>query len=238
MSNYTIKIKIIIQAFFHFLSNIFFKENSLHSLLYNKDAYFLLDSLPKASFLETDRLALFSHHYPVTKKAIWHIKYKNDTFVTKIFSESLAITIKEFIFENFYLADFEIILIPTPLHKSSLKERGYNQSERICEYVLNFLEKEKLNLKIKTAKDLILKNKKTKNQNKTKTKFNRLNNLKDAFTINPKYLENKNNSEKFLSKKVVFLVDDVTTTGATFSEIKNTLKPLSPSYIYSFAISH
>ena len=104
------------------------------------------------------------------------------------------------------------VIIPVPLHKKRLHERGYNQVTTFCEA----LEK---NLAIPIIDDVLLKSINLKSQIQ-KSKENRLETNKNVFSI-----ENAHEIEG----KHVLLVDDIFTTGATIEacakeilKIKNT----------------
>ncbi len=90
------------------------------------------------------------------------------------------------------------VIIPVPLHKSRLKERGYNQSTCFAEGLA-----QKLNAVVQT--DNLVRLKATETQTH-KSRFLRFENMQDVFTIN--------NPESLINKHVL-LVDDVVTTGAT-----------------------
>ena len=100
------------------------------------------------------------------------------------------------------------LIIPVPLSKNRLKERGYNQAELIAEY---FSEK----IKIQICAGALMKTKDTPAQVSVKNRKERLKNLDGAFAVkNPELVEGKN----------IILIDDVSTTGATLREAKKTLK--------------
>ncbi|SDS00436.1 comF family protein [Mucilaginibacter mallensis] len=90
------------------------------------------------------------------------------------------------------------VIIPVPLHKSRLKERGYNQSACFAEGLA-----QKLNAVVEVNN--LVRAKATETQTH-KSRFLRFENMQDVFTIN--------NPESLINKHVL-LVDDVITTGAT-----------------------
>ena len=90
------------------------------------------------------------------------------------------------------------VIIPVPLHKSRLKERGYNQSACFAEGLA-----QKLNAVVQT--DNLVRLKATETQTH-KSRFLRFENMQEVFTINDR---------ESLKNKHVLLVDDVVTTGAT-----------------------
>ena len=113
------------------------------------------------------------------------------------------------------------IVIPIPLHKNRLQERGFNQAELIGKIIA-----EKYNLPLETK--ILFRNKETKSQAELKNWGERKNNLASAFKIeNADYLKNKN----------IILVDDVCTSGATIQEAAKILKENSAKKIIALVIA-
>ncbi|MBP2634070.1 MAG: phosphoribosyltransferase [Firmicutes bacterium] len=98
------------------------------------------------------------------------------------------------------------IVVPVPLHADRLKERGFNQSEKIFHPWANQQGLEWQNILIRTKATV-------KQHNLTIAE--RKQNIKDAFTI----IE-----QMKLKGKTVLLVDDIFTTGATMNECAKMLK--------------
>ena len=90
------------------------------------------------------------------------------------------------------------VLIPVPLHSKKKRERGFNQSEILCEGIATIL-------KIPVESAFLLKKQLTSSQTK-KNRIERWENVDLSFEINPK---------SQLPGKKIMLVDDVLTTGAT-----------------------
>jgi len=97
--------------------------------------------------------------------------------------------------ELFNTVDF---IIPVPLHKSRLKQRGYNQSACFAEGLA-----EKLTATIEI--DNLVRIRATETQTH-RSRFARFENMQEVFTVN--------NPERLINKHVL-LVDDVITTGST-----------------------
>jgi len=90
------------------------------------------------------------------------------------------------------------LIIPVPLHKKRMRQRGYNQSACFAEGIA-----EKLNIAVET--DNLVRPTATETQTH-KSRFDRFNNMQEVFTVMyPERLRNKH----------VLLVDDVITTGST-----------------------
>lgn len=99
--------------------------------------------------------------------------------------------------ENTDWSNIEII-IPVPLHKSRLRQRGYNQVEDFGREIAKFLNAEYMDdvlLKISTTQTQTLKN-----------RLSRWGKIEETLQIK--------NSEKIMGKHIL-LVDDLVTTGAT-----------------------
>ncbi|CAL68470.1 ComF family protein [Christiangramia forsetii] len=90
------------------------------------------------------------------------------------------------------------MIIPVPLHKSKLIQRGYNQVE-------DFAKELALSLNAEYADDILLKISATQTQT-LKDRLSRWGKLKDTLLVQ--------NSEKIRGKHIL-LVDDLVTTGAT-----------------------
>ena len=103
-------------------------------------------------------------------------------------------------------ADF---IVPVPLHISKKRERGYNQSDFICEGIGDVLDVPLLTKGLKRLKF-------TKTQTKL-TREERQENVRGAFAVRKKYIQT-------LKDKNIILVDDVITTGSTILECAKVLK--------------
>jgi ComF family protein len=90
------------------------------------------------------------------------------------------------------------IVIPVPLHKKRLRQRGYNQSACFAEGLAG-------QLNAAVVEDNLVRQTATETQTH-KSRFDRYENMQEVFSIlNPEELKNKH----------VLLVDDVITTGST-----------------------
>lgn len=98
------------------------------------------------------------------------------------------------------------MFVPVPIHKSRLKERGFNQSALLAEGLAA--------LSGVPCLDILSRDVKTKTQTSLDKK-GRLENIKGAFSCKDK---------KQIKGKAVILIDDVCTTGATLEECARVLK--------------
>lgn len=100
-------------------------------------------------------------------------------------------------------------LIPVPLHKVKLRERGYNQSEYICKGISDVSG-------IPVISNLLCRNRYTQSQTKLNIE-ERMLNVSHAFELNE-------HARADIAGKTFAVVDDVITTGATLIECARVLK--------------
>jgi len=186
----------------------------------------ILSFTQQANDIKDDKCkALFQYKDKISRKAIWAIKYNKNRTILKKFSFLLYEFIMEDISEkiNFYTFD-NPLLVPIPMHKNNLKERGYNQSELITKEIFKIDEGKNFNISISA----LLKIKETPHQSLLKNKTERIKNLKDCFWADKKVVSNRN----------IILIDDVITTGTTMNEASRALKIAGAKKVIGFSLAH
>ena len=146
---------------------------------------------------------------------IHQFKYKGKISVGKRLGQRLAEELRR---QN--LSDF-IYLIPVPLHPARKRERGFNQSEILCEALAR-------DLNLQFPQNILSRIKNTKDQTKLSIE-ERKQNVAGAFQVNDK--------QKILHDKKIILVDDVITTGATLNECARVLKQAGAKEILGITIA-
>jgi ComF family protein len=186
----------------------------------------ILRDVPAANELKNDNFkAIFQYKNKISRKAIWAIKYNKNPKIINKFSNILYEFILENLTDEISFSNFNNpLLIPIPMHKNNLKERGYNQSELITKEVYKI--DGGINFEIST--DALLKIKETPHQSTLKNKTERLNNLKGCFQANTNIVKNRN----------IILIDDVITTSTTMGEAAKTLKNTGARKVIGFSIAH
>ncbi len=151
----------------------------------------------------------------VAKKTIYELKYNKETYVGKYLAQ-LAFHTIENEYEN-VIFDYVTYI---PLHKRKTKQRTFNQSKLIAQYIAKML-------KVNLAADLLIRSKYTNTQ--TLLNFQeRRKNISGAFkAANISKLENK----------TILLVDDVMTTGATVNECSKVLKTAGALNVYVITVA-
>jgi competence protein ComFC len=164
-------------------------------------------------------------------------KFKNISFITNYSNELVSACIRENKFFHNLTASAllgeilkselrkisgDVTIIPIPLSKERLRERGHNQVETIAKHTGVSVRTDLLERTVHTAPQTSL------------DKNARLKNLDGAFTCkNPEKL-------MYLENTTVILLDDVTTTGATLESARKVLKPIihPSSTLICIAIAH
>lgn len=176
--------------------------------------------------------AATSYQTDAAKNLIWFLKYKKWQGLIKIMEPIIYKYLSNL---NYDFSEF--IVMPVPLHKDRLQQRGFNQSELIAEIFCHSsagLTTRKTNGSTTLTTDCrlmtnsLLRNKPTKTQAELKNAEERSKNVKGCFALqNPEEIKNKN----------IVLVDDVFTTGSTISEAAETLKKSGARKIIAFVFA-
>jgi predicted amidophosphoribosyltransferase len=184
----------------------------------------------------------------LTKKLIYQFKYEP---YLKDLSKTLASILVEY-FVKAGINTNEIwensVLIPVPLDKTKLKNRGYSQTEELAKELSKIIN-------VPVFTDVLIKTKTTPPQMKLK-KLEREKNLLDAFSINNSLATSDVATPSVhtgcvqrapsggthpvcikIAGKKVFLVDDVYTTGSTMQECAKVLKQSGAKQVWGICIA-
>lgn len=111
------------------------------------------------------------------------------------------------------------ILVPVPLHRVRLRDRGYNQSLLLAEEIAEAFPNGRIEQPLKRIRP-------TRVQSRLETEEARRENVKGAFAIE---------ESAALAEKTVLLVDDVITTAGTVSECAEALVGAGAAGVDAFA---
>lgn len=115
----------------------------------------------------------------------------------------------------------DTVVVPIPLHRKRLRERGFNQAEVIADIVGECLS-------FPVISSVFVRIKDTPRQTTRKSKAERLESLRNSFEVIDK---------ETLKGKTIILVDDVYTTGATINEAAKTLRRGGAKNIIGFVVA-
>ncbi len=171
-------------------------------------------------------IAAYDYRDLIIKKAIWNLKYHKHRHLGDKLGEMLYETLIEDIADIVTLSKGQnIFVIPVPLSRTKEKMRGYNQAEIIAKSFCR-CNKEEI---FKLQNNIIIKNIDTKPQAKITNRVARLKNIHGAFKIKKPDL---------VKGRTIIIIDDVTTTGGTITEIIKILKSSGARKVIGFAVAH
>ena len=152
-------------------------------------------------------------HDEAAKKIIYNLKFNNKRDNAAFLADEVVSE-----FGDKIKALNPDVIVPVPLHKKRLRERGFNQAELIGRKIA-----EKLSLPFESS--LLIRQKKTIPQMKLNP-FERKKNLENAFSADgTKYYE------------TVLLIDDIYTTGSTVEECRKALLRQSAGRVFYLTMS-
>lgn len=148
---------------------------------------------------------LLDYKNPAVEDCIRALKYDGSSRASELLAEALADYLREQIAEAKDFSPRSVLLVPIPLHKTRERERGFNQMEKV-------LKKLPVEFRDGTLADFsprtLARVRATKQQTRL-SRSERLENMTGAFSVpDVDAVQGAN----------IFLIDDVTTTGATLAE--------------------
>lgn len=155
------------------------------------------------------------HYEGIIRDKLIQYKFNEKAYLYKTFSKIILNNKKICGFFKKY-----DIIIPIPIHKKRNLQRGYNQTELIAREIAK-------NTNLILENKVLFKQKNIKPQSGL-TKFQRENNIKNAFIVkNVNRIKNKN----------IILFDDIYTTGSTVNECCKVLKKCNVNKITVLTIA-
>lgn len=172
---------------------------------------------------------MYDYRDQSVKKSLWLFKYKGKKRLASVFAEILYEKILEEFSEFLVLQNFrDPLLMPIPLSRKRLRERGYNQAELLCRELIK-INGLRSGVDIKLASNILIKPKDTEHQARIKDRRARLQNMRGTFTVK---------DAGAVRGKNIILIDDILTTGATLSEARRVLKEAGARKVIAFTVAH
>lgn len=158
----------------------------------------------KKSFLFDRNISILEYN-EASSKIVFKYKYGKRTFLAKVISDMMCDILDKKYSDVLANVDFVTFV---PLSKERIKERGFNQSEKLAKYICKRYNLEVVELikRVKNTKKLYGLN-----------SADRKKVLRNAFEISPEF-KNK------LNGKRVVIIDDIFTSGSTMNEISKALR--------------
>ena len=181
--------------------------------------------LSRSALFEKDNvLAFFRYDDELIKRMVWKLKYRGDAAIAALFAESVYDVLVEELSDHALFRGFaQPLLVPIPLGKKRLRERGYNQAEIFAHAI-----ETQNHILSTTEAHLLLKIRETAPQT-TLPKKARETNILRAFAVS---------RPQEVNGKSILLIDDVTTTGSTFREARKVLEEAGARCVVCLAIAH
>lgn len=165
---------------------------------------------------------IYDYGNKIISHSIWNLKYKHKGQEAKLLIKKASGVVNEIISEHLQNEKVqEIILVPVPQYKKKTESRGFNQSIVLAKW----LSEEIPHSYVKILLEKICP---TLPQSHLSDRKMRINNVKQT-------MRGIKNIEK---DKIYIIIDDVTTTGATFLEAKRALKEVGAKNILCIALAH
>lgn len=158
------------------------------------------------------------YHDPTVTALIWELKYRGNTHASHVAGEFLSELLRAEISESLG----KPLLIPMPMHPQRRRERGYNQAELLCESALQHIPHS-----FEYAPAVLERVRNTAPQ-QTLARHKRLINLKNAMRAK---------DPARVAGRICVVVDDVSTTGASFAESRRALLQAGAAEVRAVALA-
>ena len=147
------------------------------------------------------------------RQTIHQLKYRN----LRALAEPLAKLLQDYLITNPVPGE---VLVPVPLHRKRLRERGYNQSKLLAKELGKLTS-------LPVVDDCLIRERHASPQAGTSTVDQRRRNVIDAFTCRDHRLQDKQ----------VLLIDDVSTSGATLDACAAALKAAGATSVWGLVLA-
>jgi ComF family protein len=186
--------------------------------------HYSLEDIPVApvehEVLDVHITTLLEYKTQVVQDLVKALKYDRAGVAAKLLAGALAEYLREEVANLRAFSTRPIILVPVPLHASRVRERGFNQIEK----VLQNLPEEFRNGELSRIDSTSLIRTRATPQQTRLSRSERLRNVEGAFQLT-----------RDIDDAHIILIDDVTTTGATLSEAS---RPLATKSVSLLALAH
>lgn len=169
-----------------------------------------------------DTFAVFEYGHPLVRRAVYKLKYYRQGEAATTLMKSAAAHVSDFLSSALQSTAAEsIVFVPIPQYRGKTSVRGFNQSSVLAHELAGEIVGS-------TVSEFLTKYRKTKPQAHIKYKqarrMNVVNSMRAANSLD--------------RHRIYVLIDDVTTTGATFAEAKRALRHAGAKKILCVALAH
>lgn len=183
-----------------------------------------INELPEAQTIDDDFIsAVFDYQNKTTKAIVQAAKYDGSRKAARLMGKTMYDEIFS-LCERRRIISKQIGLVPIPLSPDRLRNRGFNQCQRIIQAITTAAG----SAKHLQTRDVLEKTRPTQPQTNL-SRNKRKQNLRSCFQLTP---------EASVSGEDLIIIDDVTTTGATFKAAQQALQAGNPNSISALAFAH
>lgn len=174
-------------------------------------------------------VSFFDYRDPVMRRGIWELKYRGKHAWAEVFGQAVQERLMEELSDHALLNGFrDPLIVPVPLAKKRLRERGYNQAALVAHAIADGLASDSAH-PMAVNEDALIRTRETPRQMEIKDKKKRLANVTGAFAVkDPTAVRDRN----------IILLDDVVTTGATLCSCRDALVAAGARQVLLIAIAH
>ena len=162
------------------------------------------------------------YHEPRVTALVWELKYHGTGRSAALAGGYLSETLLAAASEELGVP----LLVPVPMHAARRRERGHNQTELLCKAAMDFFSGSFAVLEYVPKALVRIVNTKTQ---QGLPRAERLKNIRNSMAAGP--------DGGRIAGRVCIVVDDVTTTGATFEEAKRALTAAGARAVHFIALS-
>lgn len=163
------------------------------------------------------------YHDDAVKALVWELKYYGSAQAANLAGEHLAEILLAVAADEIGVP----LLLPIPMHKARRHKRGHNQTELLCESALRHLGEAGGEGMFNYKKGLLVRVRDTQEQQGLQ-KHIRLHNVKNSMEVA---------KSAQVAGRVCVVVDDVSTTGATFAEARRALTQAGARSVQTLALA-
>ncbi len=217
----------LLTAISHTFLDFLFPKSEIAKKLESLSSSEMVVLFPAPRSIDDDRvIAVFDYQNSHVRDLVWEIKYKGNRNLAKNSAEIIYEVLCQEIAERSLSENFiNPLLIPMPISDKKRRERGFNQTELICEELKN-LDAEKL---FTYMPNILKKVRHTESQAHTHTKKERMENLNGSMRVISKLKPQRYS---------VVLIDDVITTGASIAEARRALREVGLKKVLAITLAH
>ncbi len=201
--------------------------SSLLSLLFKKviDKKTLSLLHPAPPHREVWIFSRYDYKQKEVRKMIRYLKNHEDRELIDYLASELSELILDYLAEQQELSYFvEPIVIPTPLSKRRLHERGFNQVALLAKKIAKQVGGE-------YRSDILIRTRHTEKQALIRERKKRFENVRGVYAV-------KKGKEREMEGRDIILVDDLSTTGATLLELRKVVRKVGARKVIAVTIAH